>query len=427
MKILIRSFIALSTFSLISLSTLAATSVTFWHMEGVPHRVDRIQTLIDEFNAANPGIEVKQEVQNWGEIYAKAPASVAAGTSPEILVGIPDFTPILAEMGAAQPVEDFVAELDAKYKFYQKALDQYTYNGHTWAVPLWNMAISIWYRKSEFENAGISPPTTWSELKAAAKALTKDGVYGIGLPGNKQLYTDQTIYSFMVNSGASEIYNSDGSLRFDNPGTVSAYEVYKDLYQYSAPDAANWTWGEAEACFASKACAMILQFTVITTYDSQAEGDANDLGVIQIPYADGMADSAGTVSYVNSAMIMTEDSEKMEASKKFLSFLMEPGNYGRFINMEPGLFLPITEEGSKDRTYWNDPMVVKYKPQIKTMLDNSTRGSLFGFTNGNTFTSISSISAQNLLSQTLQLAIIDGKDAATAVSEGQSIMNEAIE
>ncbi len=427
MKILIRGFIALSTFSLISLSTLAATSVTFWHMEGVPHRVDRIQTLIDEFNAANPGIEVKQEVQNWGEIYAKAPASVAAGTSPEILVGIPDFTPILAEMGAAQPVEDFVAELDAKYKFYQKALDQYTYNGHTWAVPLWNMAISIWYRKSEFENAGISPPTTWSELKAAAKALTKDGVYGIGLPGNKQLYTDQTIYSFMVNSGASEIYNSDGSLRFDNPGTVSAYEVYKDLYQYSAPDAANWTWGEAEACFASKACAMILQFTVITTYDSQAEGDANDLGVIQIPYADGMADSAGTVSYVNSAMIMTEDSEKMEASKKFLSFLMEPGNYGRFINMEPGLFLPITEEGSKDRTYWNDPMVVKYKPQIKTMLDNSTRGSLFGFTNGNTFTSISSISAQNLLSQTLQLAIIDGKDAATAVSEGQSIMNEAIE
>ena len=46
---------------------------------------------------------------------------------------------------------------------------------------------------------------------------------------------------------------------------------------------------------------------------------------------------------------------------------------------------------------------------------------------GNTFTSISSISAQNLLSQTLQLAIIDGKDAKSAVSEGQSIMNEAIE
>ena len=427
MKTIVKFIFTLSALSFFSLSVVAATSVTFWHMEGVPHRVDRIQTLIDEFNQANPDIEVKQEVQSWGDIYAKAPASVAAGTAPEILVGIPDFTPILAEMGAAQPVEDFVSELDSKYGFYQKALDQYTYNGHTWAVPLWNMALSVWYRKSVLEEAGVAPPKNWSELKAAAKALTKDGMYGIGLPGNKQLYTDQTIYSFMVNSGASEIYNSDGSLRFDNPATVSAYAAYKDLYQYSAPDAANWTWGEAEACFASNSCAMILQFTVISTYESQAGGDAGDLGVIQIPYADGMADSAGTVSYVNSAMIMTEDQAKMDASKKFLSFLMEPGNYGRFINMEPGLFLPITEAGSKDSTFWDDPVAVKYKSQIETMLDNSTRGNLFGFTNGNTFTSISSISAQNLLSQTLQIAIIDGKDAKSAVAEGQSIMNEAIE
>ena len=59
--------------------------------------------------------------------------------------------------------------------------------------------------------------------------------------------------------------------------------------------------------------------------------------------------------------------------------------------MEPGLFLPITEAGSKDSTFWDDPVAVKYKSQIETMLDNSTRGNLFGFTNGNTFTSISSL------------------------------------
>ena len=81
----------------------------------------------------------------------------------------------------------------------------------------------------------------------------------------------------------------------------------------------------------------------------------------------------------------------------------------------------------RDSTYWDDPVVVKYKSQVETMLDNSTRGSLFGFTNGNTFTSISSISAQNLLAQTLQLTLIDGKSAKDAVSEGMEIMTEAIE
>ena len=162
---------------LFSFNAFAVTDIKFWHMEGVPHRVDRIQTLIDEFNAANPDINVSQEVQNWGEIYAKAPASVAAGTAPELLVGIPDFTPILAEMGAAQPVEDFVAELDAKYGFIKKLLDQYIQRSHV--RQRLNMALSLWYRKSDFEVVGIEPPKTWSDLKKAAKALTKDGVYGI--------------------------------------------------------------------------------------------------------------------------------------------------------------------------------------------------------------------------------------------------------
>jgi len=88
-------------------------TITFWHMEQPPYRVERFQTLIDEFNAANPDIEVKQEAQNWGEIYTKAPAAVAAGNAPELLFAIPDFTPILRDLGAVQPVEDFVAELDA--------------------------------------------------------------------------------------------------------------------------------------------------------------------------------------------------------------------------------------------------------------------------------------------------------------------------
>ena len=38
-----------------------------------------------------------------------------------------------------------------------------------------------------------------------------------------------------------------------------------------------------------------------------------------------------------------------------------------------------------------------------------------------------SISAQNLLAQTLQLTLIDGKSAKDAVSEGMEIMTEAIE
>ena len=108
--------------------------------------------------------------------------------------------------------------------------------------------------------------------------MTTDDQYGMGLPANRQLYTDQTVYSVMLNGGASEIYNEDGTLRFDNPETARPMISTQSMMQFSPPDATSWTWGEAEACFASRTCAMIMQFTVISTYDTQAEGDRGRSG-----------------------------------------------------------------------------------------------------------------------------------------------------
>ncbi len=404
----------------------APVEITLWHMEQPSHRVARVQELIDEFNAANPGIVVSQEPQNWGEVYTKAPAAVAAGNAPELLFAIPDFTPILKDLGTLQPMDDLVAELDALYTFYPAAVEQYTYDGGTWALPLYNMAHSLWFRESVFAEAGIAPPTSWDELRAAVEALTVDGQYGIGLPAARNLYTDQVMYDFLINAGAEEIYNTDGTLRFNNEQTVAGYAFYDELHQFAPPDSTGWAWGEAEACFANRTCAIVPQFTVITTYDTQAEGDAEDLGVMAFPAGPGV-DAPGTISYINGVMLLTDDPAKQDAAKEFLRFLLTPGNYGRFLNMEPGLFLPVTEAGSADESFWEDPLVVKYRSQVEQMIANAENGRLFGFTGGNTFPSISAISAQNLLAQVLQLIVVDGMSPADAVAEGQALMEAASE
>lgn len=397
--------------------------IMVWHMEQPPQRVARVQELMDEFNAANPGIVVSQEPQNWGEIYAKAPAALAAGNAPDLLFALPDFVNIIKELGATQPVDDFVAQLKTDYGMYDWAIEPYTYDGHTWAVPLYNMAQNLWYHKGMFEAAGVTPPTTWAEWEAAAKALTADGKYGVGLPANRNLYTDQVVYDFMVNGGAQDIYDADGNIVFDTPETVAAYDFYKTMWQYSPPDSTGWAWGEAEACFNSSTCAMVPQFTVISTYD-QAGGDAADLGVLPLPRSSG--DTNYTIAYVNAVMVLTKDEAKQAAAKTFLSWLLQPENYGRFLNMEPGLFLPVTESGSTADSFWTDPLVVKYKAQVESMVANSQTGMLFGFTGGKTFPSIASISAQNILAQVLQSIIVDGTPAADAVAQGQQMMQEAV-
>lgn len=414
---------AATVLSPLPLAAQTPVEVTLWHMEQPPHRVARIQELIDAFNAANPDVVVKQEPQNWGEIYAKAPAAVAAGAGPDMLFAIPDFAPIFKDLGQLDSVADFVAELDAKHDFVDSAVEAYTYDNGIWAVPMYNMTMHMWYRPSVLEAAGVAVPTTWDEWKAAAEKLTVDGQFGMGLPANKQLYTDQTVYSVMLNGGASEIYNEDGSLRFDNPETVAAYDFYKSMLAYSPPDSTSWTWGEAEACFASRSCAMVMQFSVISTYDTQAEGDAADLGVAALPVKTA-GEAPGTIAYANAVMFLSKDEARREASKRFISFLLEPENYGRFLNMEPGLFFPVTADGAKAESLWSDPMVQKYRSQIETIIANSANGKLFGFTSGRVFPAISAISAQNVLAETLQNIVVNGTETAAAVTAGQARMSE---
>jgi multiple sugar transport system substrate-binding protein len=283
--------------------------------------------------------------------------------------------------------------------------------------------MSLWYNKAAFEAAGVAVPKTWSEWTAAAEKLTADGKFGIGLPASKGLYTDQVVYNFMVNNGASEIYNADGSFAFDSPKTAESYATAAALQKFSPPDSAGWFWGDAEACFASGTCASILQFTTITTYDTQGGGDAGNLGVAPIPHADGESQH-NTIAYANAVMLLSDDAAKRAAFETFISWLMEPENYGRFLNMEPGLFLPVTADGATAESFWNDPLVQKYKPQIETMIANSANGKLFGFTNGLTFPSIAPISGQNVLSEVLQAVVIDGADPVAAVAAGQARMQE---
>ncbi|WP_274627411.1 ABC transporter substrate-binding protein [Arvimicrobium flavum] len=398
-------------------------SLTLWHMEQPPHRVQRMQELLDEFNKAHPDVQVKQEPQSWGEVYAKAPAAFAAGTGPDMLFAIPDFTTVIKGIDAVVPVDDLVKDMEAKHGFVPSTIAPYQYDDHTWAVPAYNMAISMWYRNSALKAAGIEVPKTWSEWKAAAEKLSTDGKYGVGLPANKQLYTDQTVYSLMVNGGAADIYNEDGTISFDKPETVAAYQAYGDLQKLSPPDSTSWTWGEAEACFASASCGTILQFSVINTYETQAEADAADLGVAAVPHADGQSESA-TISYSNAIMLTTKDEAKQAGAKVFLAWLLEPANYGRFLTMEPGLFLPVTNDGAKAESFWADPIVTKYKSQVETMIANSQNGKLFGFTTGKVFPSIGAISGQNVIAETLQKMVVDGQSAADAVKAGQAKMSE---
>ena len=50
-------------------------------------------------------------------------------------------------------------------------------------MPLHYVVIYLYYRQDLFQQAGLQPPKTFDEFLTAAKALTKDGMYGYGMRG----------------------------------------------------------------------------------------------------------------------------------------------------------------------------------------------------------------------------------------------------
>jgi multiple sugar transport system substrate-binding protein len=124
-------------------------------------------------------------------------------------------------------------------------------------------------------------------------------------------------------------------------------------------------------------------------------------------------------------MVLADDPAAQEAVQAFLSYLLEPDVYGRFLGAEPGLFFPLTQSGLESETLWENPIVATYREYVEEMIAYSEYGALFGFTGGYVCDEIIAVSSQNLLAQTVQ-QMAGGMSAAEAVAWGQARMEEAV-
>jgi multiple sugar transport system substrate-binding protein len=204
---------------------------------------------------------------------------------------------------------------------------------------------------------------------------------------------------------------------------VETVAYYSDLSKFSPPGSNSWTWAEPQAAFNNGTLAMAIEKGQFLSPFEEASGrPPEDLGVAPVPWPpDG---TRGSIYYSNGAMLLSTDEEKKEAAKEFLKFVFDPKNYADLLLGEPGLFLPVTEDG--DSPAWKDSEVLaKYPEAVNLMVEQSKYGYLFGFTREEIPPGIGQISAENLLSQVVQKAIVEGESPDAAVAWGQKEMEAA--
>jgi len=405
----------------------ADKEIVLWHMENTPSREKAFQKLADEYNETNPEYKVKIQVQDWGQVYTKIAAAAQSGKQPDILFAIPDFATYVRGLGLGQPVNDIVDDVKKNDGLIKAATAPYTDGGDVWAVPLYGMVQMLWYRADLFKAAGIdAAPSTWSELLADAKKLSAGSTTGIAVPSGKNLATDQVLYSFMVTGGAANMFSKDGKVAIDNDKTVGAFDLYKQLVALSPKDAGNYSWPEPQAALNSGATAMAVEKgQYLAPFESESGRPASDLGCAPIPVADD-GGKTGSIYYSNGGMILSKDKAKQQGAGKFLEWVLDPKHYGDFLNAEPGLFLPVTENGATESNWRDNPVISTYKNCVDAMLKQSETGELFGFVDGQYISSIGEISGQNILAQAVQQMTVNGMSAKEAVAWAQKQMQDAI-
>lgn len=177
--------------------------ITFWHSFTQGPRLESIQATADKFMEENPGVKINIETFSWADFYTKWTTGLASGNVPDMSTALPGHVVEMMDAGAIIPLDDLIDEI-GRDKFSEKALSEGEQDGACYSIPLYSHAQVMWYRKDLLAEAGLEVPTTWDEFAEAAKALTKDGVYGCSFPcGSGDLMATRFLNYYVRSAGES--------------------------------------------------------------------------------------------------------------------------------------------------------------------------------------------------------------------------------
>src|SRR5215207_465056 len=137
-----------------------------------------VTRLIEKFNKQNKGefqVTYRLMPADTGQYFDKLRTEFQAGGGDIDVMGADVIWPIqFAAQGWLKDLSEDFPESEQQ-KFLPAPLAASTYEGGVYAVPWYEDAGLLYYRKDLLEQSGFSaPPKTWDELKEMAQTVTQD-------------------------------------------------------------------------------------------------------------------------------------------------------------------------------------------------------------------------------------------------------------
>ncbi|MGW7487290.1 ABC transporter substrate-binding protein [Streptomyces sp. NPDC054786] len=293
------------------------------------------------------GIKVKLEVIPWPELLNRILTATTSGQGPDILNIGNTWSASLQATGALLPWDK--ANFDAiggRDRFLAPALDATGMAGKDpAAIPLYSLAYALYYNKQMFKDAGITkPPSTWDELVADGKRISKDGKWGLGAEGGQLTNNIHQAFALGKQHGA-DFFDGSGKPTFTSDGAVAAVKQYIDFMakdKIIAPGNAEYGQNQSLRDFATGRTAMVLWQAAATTFTADGM-KPDEWGVVPVPVPAG---TPGTGRQTNSMLAginiaVFKNTHNLHGAQKFVKFMTSDGEQ-RLLNKTYGSIPPVT-------------------------------------------------------------------------------------
>jgi multiple sugar transport system substrate-binding protein len=281
-----------------------------------------------KFKAAS-GVTVTVEVVPWKDLYSRITSAVTSGKGPDVVSIGNTWSSSLQSTGAFTEFDDAaITDLGGESRFLPSSFATTGAEGQPpTSIPLLAQAYALFYNKAMFQAAGIQPPTTWAELTAAAKQLTKpeSNVWGLTHAGG--IYTNNLHMAFIFGrQNGADPFDASGKPTFATDQQVAGIKQFTDLWQdgYVNPSDVQLTNStQASQGFAAGKAAMMFAQTGQLSTLANAGMNTDQFGVVPIPTPSPLpAGGADVTSFAAGTNVsIFADSPNQDSAKALIKFL----------------------------------------------------------------------------------------------------------
>ena len=202
--------------------------VEFWTMQLQPDFTPYFNQLIAEYEAQNPGVQVRWVDVPWADMQSKILTAVTAGTAPDVVNLNPDFAAQLAGRNAWLSLDGVVTE-DQRQVYLPNMWQASSLDNNSFGIP-WYLTTNVtFYNQDILAEAGVDPPGTYAELADVARQVKeKTGKYAYFTTFVPEDSAD-VLQSF-VQMGVT-LVDAQGQAAFDTPAGTAVFQYWTDLYQ----------------------------------------------------------------------------------------------------------------------------------------------------------------------------------------------------